>query len=327
MYGICVPYKDRSLKYYKKLNISRVDQLRAFMAYTWTLFTAHLHAVLVYRKVYKNYVHVLLHILKKEYPIKAILRSGNLIILHNHSETIFVTRIENIGCKEYEIISNKVTISFESKTSGTRKIGIFFNKEYDFLPVDGKIVIDIGANIGDSCIYFVFSGAKKVIGIEPFPKSYEIAKKNIEKNSLTDKITMQLAGCAAKSGHITIDPLYNSNGSSFLTEFRRGIKIPLVTLRDILTNNNISSVEAALKVDCEGCEYDTILSSDDGALRCFSHIQIEYHHGYKDLRDKLEKCGFQVSVTRPIMQHSSSIQGKSTTYTGYLYAIKSRTKV
>ena len=46
------------------------------------------------------------------------------------------------------------------------------------LPVRGKTVIDIGANIGDTPIYFHITWSKhRVIGIEPFPKNYELGSK------------------------------------------------------------------------------------------------------------------------------------------------------
>jgi len=199
-------------------------------------------------------------------------------------------------------------------------LGVFFDKVYDFLPVRGKTVIDIGANIGDSCIYFALRGSCNIIGFEPFPKNYELAKKNIEANSLTEKITLQLAGCAGHNGEIIIDPLYKSNVGSCLKEFKRGINVPLLTLRDILNQYNIIRGQAVLKMDCEGCEYDTILSSTVDTLRFFSHIQVEYHHGNRNLKEKLEKSGFLVSVTRPSKEHS--VDDKSILYAGYLYAIK-----
>lgn len=60
-------------------------------------------------------------------------------------------------------------------------------------------------------------------------------------------------------------------------------------------------------MDCEGCECDAILSIADDILRRFSYIQIEYHYGYKNLKEKLEKSGFTVSITRPIlMPHPES---------------------
>jgi FkbM family methyltransferase len=306
--------------------------------YVCRLFTAHICDVLAYRRIYKNYLSVLLHILKAEYPIEAISRTGNRIRVQNNHELFFVTQLERIGCKDYEIFDNKVSISFlVSETNNKKKvqffdgvsngnlIGIFLNKEYDFLPVDGKTVLDIGANIGDSCVYFALRGSSRIIAIEPFPRNYELAKKNIDINGFTDRTTLQLAGCAAESGNIIVDPLYKSTGRSRLVGFKQGIKIPLLTLQDILIENDVSTGEAVLKMDCEGCEYETILSSTADTLTYFSHIELEYHRGYKNLKEKLENCGFQVSVTRPVMQHSSSIQGKSTTYTGYLYATKKTT--
>jgi len=80
------------------------------------------------------------------------------------------------------------------------------------------------------------------------------------------------------------------------------IKVPLLTSANVLDENNIRSAEAILKMDCEGCEYDIISASDD-VLRRFSHIYLEYHYGYENLKERLEKCGFNVSVTRRPMLH------------------------
>ena len=158
--------------------------------YVCRLFTTHICDVLAYRRIYKNYLSVLLHILKAEYPIEAISRTGHRIRVQNNHELFFVTQLERIGCKDYEIFDNKVSISFlVSETNNKKKvqffdgvsngnlIGIFLNKEYDFLPVDGKTVLDIGANIGDSCVYFALCGSSRIIAIEPFPRNYELAKK------------------------------------------------------------------------------------------------------------------------------------------------------
>jgi len=51
-----------------------------------------------------------------------------------------------------------------------------------------------------------------------------------------------------------------------------------------------------LKVDCEGCEYGTILCSDNKTLRRFDEIMIGYHHGYKNLVEKLEARALKLSI-------------------------------
>ena len=315
-------------------NISRYEGFRAYLTCYTKPFISPFHAYLAYQKTYRNYARVIFQMLKSNYPIEAVTRSGENITFRDRSEISFVTRMVYHGCNEIEITDDKLTIfSYLSEKNKKNKISvydgitngdlcdIFFDRVYEFLPINGKTVIDVGANIGDSCIYFVLREPKQIIAIEPFPKNYESAKKNIDMNGFSDNVILCLAGCAGETGDINIDPLYESNACSSLEEFNQGIKIPLITLNDILTQNNISG-EAVLKMDCEGCEYQAILSSTSETLRFFSHILIEYHFGYKNLREKLEKSGFQVSVTRPLWEYSSPTRGKKMGYTGYIYAVK-----
>jgi FkbM family methyltransferase len=327
-----------TLNYNNERNVSWIDKIRAYAVYACSSFTSNIGGFLKYRRIYQNYTSVLQHLFRNKYPISALLRRGNQIQLGNHFEASLVTFMEDIGCQDYEISDNKVTFykTFQSNnktkvelyqvTSEGEIIDIFFNKVYEFLPVQGNIVVDIGANIGDSCIYFALRGARKIIAIEPFPKNYDAAKKNIEVNGFTDKTFLKLSGCAAKRGHINVDPLYRSDHSSRLVDFGQGVKIPLVTLRDIIDENKVSEEMVVLKMDCEGCEYDIILFSDCDTLRSFSHIQIEYHNGYQNLKEKLENCGFDVSVTKPLLARSSIKGHRGTYYVGQLYATRRQEK-
>jgi FkbM family methyltransferase len=219
----------------------------------------------------------------------------------------------------YATNNPKVTL-YGSITNGDA-VGVFFENIYGNLPVFGKTVIDIGANIADSSIYFALRGAKKVIGLEPFPKNYEIAKRNVESNNLSDKITLLLAGCGAKRGFVTISAYDNDKSwvGSSVKNSSEGFKVPLLTLEDILKQNNLQNGELnILKMDCEGCEYESILLASRDALRSFSHIQIEYHYGYKDLKYKLEENGFIVSVSKPQLLHP--IRTSDWFYYGDIYA-------
>ncbi|PYB68470.1 hypothetical protein DMB44_03780 [Thermoplasma sp. Kam2015] len=58
---------------------------------------------------------------------------------------------------------------------------VFLSEEYRFLNVFEMDVIDVGASIGDSPIYFALRGAKRVIALEPFPYSYSFAELNVKK--------------------------------------------------------------------------------------------------------------------------------------------------
>jgi FkbM family methyltransferase len=327
----------------KSGNISIRDRIVGALLY----LISNIKAVLIYRKIYCNYFAVITSIWRRKYPIKAIPRasSNHTITLHSHLETNYVTSsLKYHNEISYDIENDTVTIlppsHAENSNSNNNKlelygglsngdcISIFKENIYRSLPAKGRTVIDVGANIGDSSIYFALRGAIKVIGLEPFPKTYDIAKKNIEVNKFSDIVTILLSGCSAKSGYIIIDPNSVATVGDYVVNSSHGTKVPLRTLRDIIEENNMQSLCSEgiiLKMDCEGCEYDVILSSAEDTLRCFSHIQIEYHYGYKNLKEKLKKCGFSVLVSGPKYSPSNRNPFKKmgaafNEYIGYIYA-------
>lgn len=298
-------------------NIGFVEYLKSHAHFFTTLFK--------YRKTYKNYFSVIVQAIRKKYPIKAVLRNGDHIILNNRVEVYASTN--GLGgfleCNDDIVTISRKDLPHKIKLySGINNgdiLAVFLREEYRFLPVKGQTIIDIGANIGDSAIYFAVHGANKVIALEPYPQNYEIARKNIELNSLSNKINLMLAGCSSTCKTITIDSKKQTSFQSYIQESSNGITVPIMTLESILKENNINS--ALLKMDCEGCEYETILSSSADTLQKFSYIQIEYHYGYKNLKTKLENCGFKVSITSP--QYYLSYKAKKPhAYVGYLYAIR-----
>ena len=285
-------------------NVSNMELIIANIYY-WKNFFQMIFNVY---KTFSNYHIVLNKALNGKFPIKAVLRNGNHVSL-NTFNAMYVLAFTRCSKEMQCDVENDLVII--SSKIGSKKIllhgGInngdivygFLKEDYGKLPVKEKFVIDIGANIGDTQIYFALHGAKKVIGLEPFPKNYELANKNIIANNLSDKIIMLLAGCSSEKRFIKINPEYESNHESKLVEFQHGKQIPLLTLEDIITQYSVPS-GSILKMDCEGCENEIISSASNEVLQRFSHMQIEYHSGYAMLEKKLEKCGFKVSITSPV---------------------------
>jgi tRNA/tmRNA/rRNA uracil-C5-methylase (TrmA/RlmC/RlmD family) len=60
----------------------------------------------------------------------------------------------------------------------------FAGGAYDDLDVRDRVVVDVGAGVGDTAILFSLMGAKKVIALEPFPSLYEKALVNVKINSV-----------------------------------------------------------------------------------------------------------------------------------------------
>ena len=200
---------------------------------------------------------------------------------------------------------------------------VFFYEEYKFLNVKDRDVIDIGMNIGDSALYFSINGAKRVIGLEPYPYAFSFAEKNVKLNGINNIILLN-AGYG-KDSNVIIDPeIISSSGSSLISSVK-GKNVPILSLKTLIDKYNIKS--AILKMDCEGCEY-ALLNEDDEVFNHIEMIQIEYHYGYEELVKKLKNCGFDVKYTEPHKFYNSEAENQDM-YVGYIYAKRksSMTKV
>ena len=262
--------------------------------------------LLKYRRAYQNYWSVLNHTIKRNYPIEAFLRDGheimvtgfelsyNLARLHDHKKVVFDTSNDVVKISN-PTSTQRRTLELKGGLHNGEIANIFLDEVYRNFPVEGKIVLDVGANIADSCIYFMLRGAQRVIGVEPLVKNYEMAAENVKLNDYTYKITMMLAGCGARPGSIKAGK-ENGIGRQLRNNSMQGGEIPLLTLEQILQQNNVGVNDTVLKMDCEGCEYDVILSASEDVLSRFSNILIEYHYGYNDIKEKLERSNFDISL-------------------------------
>jgi len=196
-------------------------------------------------------------------------------------------------------------------------IGEFFDEPHSGLDVHGRIVVDIGAYIGDTPIYFALNGAKHVYALEPYPYSYELAKENVMANNLSGKITMVNAGCGSSNGIIRINADYKNLAGSGLDQSKSGKSVPIMSLESIARKYRLKN--AALKIDCEGCEYDIVLKSKRETLRKFSRILIEYHYGYTRLEKKLKVSGFKVRHTEPEYMKNANTKDQNM-YGGEIFA-------
>jgi FkbM family methyltransferase len=174
----------------------------------------------------------------------------------------------------------------------------FIEGQYRDLDVGNKFVLDIGASIGDSATYFALRGAKSIVSLEPYPFTYRVAKKNMELNGLSKKVLVLNQACRSKRGSVTIDPNFQNNDRDLIRHFNKGKSITVTTLADLVKRYDIN--DAALKMDCEGYEYEIIGYASRDTLRRFNVIVIEYHYGYKSLVSKLEDAGFKVRHTLPL---------------------------
>lgn len=192
---------------------------------------------------------------------------------------------------------------FDSPTALGSTVGLgleqFVEEEYSWLDAAGKDVVDIGATIGDTAIYFAARNARHVYAIEPYPNACRIARRNIKLNNMGSKITMLNQAVGGKRGFARMKKHGEIGSGVYLEQgiSSGGKRIEIVTLEDIVKRYGIR--KGVLKIDCEGGEYDIILGASRDTLRSFDQIEMEYHHGYINLEKKLESCGFDVRHTTP----------------------------
>jgi FkbM family methyltransferase len=154
--------------------------------------------------------------------------------------------------------------------------GVFDYSEYKSLSVKDRVVVDVGAFVGDSAVYFALKGARKVIAIEPHPEAYREMLDNIRLNKLEDVIVPINAGLASGHGRIRIDR--GDVERTAITYHRPGKcdgEIMALCLGELISKYSIDS-NAVLKMDCEGCEYDIVLN-DYAHVKLFDEIILEYH--------------------------------------------------
>jgi FkbM family methyltransferase len=196
-------------------------------------------------------------------------------------------------------------------------IGEFFDEPHLGLSVKNCDVVDIGAYIGDTAIYFALKGARHVYALEPYPYSYRLAKRNVSINNLGKKISMINSACGSKNGKILLKSDYKNLAGSDLKSSESGKEVSIMSLDTICKKYGLS--QAALKIDCEGCEYDIILKSTNETLRRFDSILIEYHYGYTKLEKRLKSAGFKVEHTEP-EQMKNANASKQEMYGGTILA-------
>jgi FkbM family methyltransferase len=280
-----------------------------------------------YRRTFKNYPFVIFQIKTKHYPLSGVIRkTGRVIRIPSHH---FADQIvKGLIDADHDSESGLVSVNFNSRHyifSGALDNGeladVFALREYSSLDVSGQNVIDIGTNIGDSAIYFVAMGAKHFYAFEPFPSSFEYAKKNVEINNLGEKITIINAGLSDADDEIAIDPAFENTPMHQMTSFRSGKRVPVSSLGTLMDNYRIT--DAVLKMDCEGFEYPSILSSSPELLQRFRRVQIEYHYGPDKLIDKLRQSGFTVSFTRERSSFNKHVS-KPHMSVGYIFAARNK---
>lgn len=190
---------------------------------------------------------------------------------------------------------------------------------YGVCPIrPGDVVIDIGAHIGGyMCKASQIVGNGKVLAFEPSPHTFDALTQNAALNRASN-VDIQNLAVSSKTGETRILHLNESNpaDNSFFKKGQAEVPVKTITLKDIFDRHDISRCNV-LKMDCEGAEYEILLTGDN-VLDKIDRIILEYHDpklfnlderfSPATLADYLRKNSFRVEMK------------KDNNYQGTLYA-------
>ncbi|MFP3287924.1 MAG: FkbM family methyltransferase [Acidilobus sp.] len=153
----------------------------------------------------------------------------------------------------------------------------------------------MGASVGDSALYFILNGARKVIAVEPLPNVARCAEENLKLNGVIDEA--KVINAALGSGPVSVPCNYDVHLSNIFSTLSSSgpCKVPGVTLDYLL---NMVEDPYLLKMDCEGCEAQVILGPERERLRAFKHMIFEAHPNItgvsnEKLLTSLKELGFE----------------------------------
>jgi FkbM family methyltransferase len=177
---------------------------------------------------------------------------------------------------------------------------VFVDKIYGEPRCQDAVVVDVGAFIGDSSLFYASRGAKKIIAFEPIPLLYEILRKNVALNGFENLIQSRNEAIGESSGLTRIHYKQTQPGSSSLNSVGDALtfEVSSVSLSEIIMDLEWVDI---LKMDCEGCEHKTLPhAAKTGALKHVGMVILEVHSGVRNIVKLLRNNGFTVNALRRI---------------------------
>ncbi len=190
-----------------------------------------------------------------------------------------------------------------------------------------KIVIDVGAECGDTALYYASRGAK-VFAFEPMKAHYDAMLRNLSLNPELAKRITPINAAIGKDGILKFyhadkadiagrsSFVYNAHGDNYVV-----FEVQGYSLSSAIKEFNISHVDI-LKTDCKGCEF--FLTKQD--LEKVDQVKIEYEafeitkHSLTELLKVLDDSGFEYMLYR-INPNRDSFSNK---VSGHLFGRKTQ---
>ena len=145
---------------------------------------------------------------------------------------------------------------------------------------DVRCVLDIGANVGATALYFsqVFPNAQ-VYAFEPAPDNFAVLEKNVANCDRIRAFNFALGAKDATLELFASDNPINFGGYSLHatgSDTSKKVSIPVKGVASVLTNLSLEKIDI-VKIDTEGAEWDILTAFPEGILQNVKYITGELH--------------------------------------------------
>ncbi len=173
---------------------------------------------------------------------------------------------------------------------------IFEYNEYNLVEseIENKTVFDIGANVGIFTCFCLELGAKLIYSVEAQPSIFRSGL-DFNMKKYRNVIPLNLA-VTKDDGNVVLIP--NNFIMSHIDVYGEPVKT--ISLETLLNKSNDDDL--ILKMDIEGCEYESILNTKDEILKRCKFIHMEIHPndlGFDSIRNKIKDCNFKLVNSAP----------------------------
>jgi FkbM family methyltransferase len=227
------------------------------------------------KRLFKIFLHLVYKFphLKKLYKgsileLKDVINLYNNILFDKSSCNLLGSMFYGLEKVNYYTLDEVFTDDFYSFTTDT----------------ENPIIIDCGANIGLSMLYFKKTHENAIIhAFEPDSKNFNYLKKNVDSYGWNDSVFCYKSLVSNDQGYEFFEELGNA-GSKIVNENQQNentSKIEKIKLKDFILNLN-KNIDF-LKLDIEGSEFDVI----PDLLEVFPKIDkmyIEFHTNENDFK-------------------------------------------
>ncbi len=180
------------------------------------------------------------------------------------------------------------------------------------------VIMDIGANIGFHSLRWAqgISGAV-IFAFEPSPWTFAVLSRNVERNSLSHRITVVPEAVSNSYGYSVFFQCEDNAFSSLKDTKRKKIvhscEVPVTSIDNFVNKNGMDKI-SLIKIDVEGLEKEVILGGDTTIRNHLPDLFVEIYGG----TDSNSDPAGTVDLIRSFGYKAFSLRcGKAVPYSGH----------